>query len=137
MSHKVGEVGLESHRCELGTVREVGGVPDVLEARHPRVVVPFVVLRSEGFHTETGAIKSEGHDEVVSDKAHVTTVAPSSVFCARGDLLDKEAVGDEVMGSGSGFRCGHTGGVLERTTSNPYATCHSAGVQLLLKWKPQ
>ena len=34
----------------------------------------LVVLGSEGFHTETGTIKVEGHDEVVCYETHVIMV---------------------------------------------------------------
>ena len=47
----------------------------MVDARHPCVVVSFIVLGSQRFQAETGTIEASGHDEVVWYKTHVVMVS--------------------------------------------------------------
>jgi hypothetical protein len=57
MRLKVGQVPLEAHDERPLRIRECRYRPDVVDTRHPRSMITFVVLRSERFKTEITTVE--------------------------------------------------------------------------------
>ena len=68
MADEVGKIVLEAHRFGPRLGLESRGRTDVVDARHPSVMISLVVLRPKWFQAETRTFGCSGYLEIGGDK---------------------------------------------------------------------